>query len=496
MGTSTFNFGIRIIIVNISGLLILTGYFVITGYQNYISSSESSLLKELSGIARTLAIHIDGDKHEQLLNRYTELDDITTVEQDADYKSIYEQLAVVQRSNHVETEIYTMVVDSNAAFYFAVTSSNKPYFRHPYLDYPKALNDNYLIGAELPYYHVDNRGTWLSAFAPIKNTKGEVVAIVQVDKEFGNFLVNARKVMLKELVVSLIVFVFLTGMILYLIKKIINQDDTNKEALRKAYVTVESQHRNITDSINYAKNIQMSIVPDDSTIKDTFRDAFIFWKPKDVVSGDVPWLLKKNEHIYVAAVDCTGHGVPGAMMSFVGYLLLDEINAVQDCLPPGVILDRLNKSVVEKLNQNTEFGSQDGMDISLCKIDLAKKEIEFAGANRPLYYISNSELQLIKGNRKAIGGIDYKKREANFTTHKLSLQTDDSIYLFSDGLQDQFGGPGIKEKKYGPKRIRTIIEDNHSKNMDDMGEVFNSDFLNWKGDQEQIDDVLLLGIKF
>ena len=499
MSKSTKYFGVRLIVVTVLGLLILTGYFVITSYRSHISNEEEGLLRELSAIAATGSIQIDGDEHEKLMNTYREKDAITSIDQDPGYHKLYKQLKQIQELNQVESDIYTLVLETKGTdtmFYFGVSTGENPYYRHGYIRYPEELKTGYSQGGKLSYYLVDHYGTWLSSFAPIKNSKGEIVAVLHVDKRFDDFISDARGEAVTELIISLIVFVVLTVIMLYLIRKIILEDESNKIALKRAYQQVESQNKSITDSINYAQNIQRSIVPDELVFQESFREAFVFWRPKDIVSGDFPWLFKKKDHIYVAAIDCTGHGVPGAMMSFVGYILLDEINSVPECLPPGQVLDQLHKSVVDKLQKNTKFGSHDGMDVALCRINIPKKEVEFAGANRPLYYMQNNELKVIKGNRKPIGGRSYKREEESFTTHDLKLEADDSIFLFSDGLQDQFGGPEVREKKYSPRRIRAMIEENHGKSMTDIGKNFEADFDNWKGSRKQIDDVLLLGIKF
>jgi len=499
---SAKNLGIRLIITTILGLFILTGYFVSTGYSNYISNSEDGILRELSAIAVTTAFSIDGDRHEKLLNTYLKKDDITISDQDTLYKEVYEQLIQVKQLNNIGSDIYTLYrnnVTSNndkTSFYFGVTSGKIPYYRHPYTSYPEELKEHFERGAKIHAFE-DNHGTWLSAFAPIKNSKGDVVAVIQVDRKFDIFISEARSEALKELGISLIVFLLLTGIILYIIRQIILEDNDNKEALQKAYLKVEKQNKSITDSINYARTIQSSIVPNEITIQNSFKDAFMFYKAKDVVSGDFPWLFKKGNDIYIAAVDCTGHGVPGAMMSFIGYFLLNEINGHKESLKPSVILDKLHEGVVDTLKQNDiDSKSRDGMDVALCKIDLGKKEIQYAGAHRPLYYMNNNGLEEFKGDRKAIGGRVNPKKDKPFTNYTVNINEDEAIYFFSDGLPDQFGGDGIQQKKYSARRIRSTIEENHGKNMSTIKEIFSNDFNKWQGNTKQIDDVLMIGIQF
>jgi serine phosphatase RsbU (regulator of sigma subunit) len=195
-------------------------------------------------------------------------------------------------------------------------------------------------------------------------------------------------------------------------------------------------------------------------------------------------------------VDCTGHGVPGALLSFVGYFLLNSIVDHDLKLSASEICDRLHFGVRKTLKQEMEDAeARDGMDIAFCKINYKEKEVQFAGAHRPLYLLREGELIEYKGNRKAIGGIPHrKKEEENFTNYTINYKRGDKIFFFSDGLPDQLGGP--EDKKYSPKRIRELIAENNSLPIEKYSNLFASDFDKWKGEGKQIDDVLLIGIEF
>ena len=259
-------------------------------------------------------------------------------------------------------------------------------------------------------------------------------------------------------------------------------------------IIIQQTNKKITDSINYAKRIQNSIIPDNFIIRNFFPNSFIFYKPKDVVSGDFPWFFQRGDDLYFAAVDCTGHGVPGAMMSLIGYFLLNEITGQPEAYDPATILNKLHEGVRKTLRQDQEGAqARDGMDVGLAKINLKKMTVEYAGAHRPLYFVRDGELVQYKGTRKAIGGT-HSKRDKDFENHLIEVQPDDSIYYFSDGLPDQFGGP--RNLKYGPKRIRETVAENHNLDMQQMLELFSQDFEDWKGEKKQMDDVLLIGIKF
>ncbi|MDH5380329.1 MAG: PAS domain S-box protein, partial [Cyclobacteriaceae bacterium] len=272
---------------------------------------------------------------------------------------------------------------------------------------------------------------------------------------------------------------------------VVSHDITTR---KQQEIEIQHQNKKIADSINYAKRIQNAILPNNAVISRVLPNSFILYKPKDIVSGDFPWFAHVGNHIFMAAVDCTGHGVPGALLSLIGYFLLNEIVRSRKVLDPGTILDQLDEGVTSTLKQDqAENSAKDGMDIALCRLDLTTNEVVYAGAHRPLYIIQNGELVEIKGNKFAIGGGIYKN-QTNFTSHKLNLEAGDSIYFCSDGFPDQFGGPDIK--KYGPRRTRELIAENHSLHMKDACKVFDTKWTEWMGSEKQMDDVLLIGIKF
>lgn len=259
---------------------------------------------------------------------------------------------------------------------------------------------------------------------------------------------------------------------------------------------IQDKNRKIEDSINYAQRIQTSILPDNKVLHNTLSKSFIFYRPRDVVSGDFPWFFQKDDNVYIAAVDCTGHGVPGALLSFIGYFLLNNIVDHHGDPTASSIIDSLHYAVRRTLKQeDNEAEARDGMDIAFCKINYKKNELQFAGAHRPLYLLRNGELQEFKGDRKAIGGIPHRKKEENdFTNYVIQTKKGDKIFFFSDGLTDQLGGPEMK--KYSPSRVREIIVENKHLTMSEFNSFFVRDFEEWKGDNKQIDDVLLIGIEF
>lgn len=270
---------------------------------------------------------------------------------------------------------------------------------------------------------------------------------------------------------------------------LVSHDITDRKLIE---LEIQTKNKKITESINYAKRIQVAILPDNDTIRYVFPDSFILYKPRDVVSGDFPWFLQKDDDIYIAAVDCTGHGVPGALISLIGYFLLN--NVLKDFSDTGDILDLLDAAVTKTLRQDGgDSATRDGMDIALCRINKKKGQMQFSGAHRPLYYLSaNGELEELKGDKFPIGGGQYKNR-SNFATHTIDYQEGDSLLFCSDGFPDQFGGND--NRKFSPKRIRDILKDNGQRPMDEICEAYDTAFESWKGDGKQTDDVLMIGIR-
>ena len=271
---------------------------------------------------------------------------------------------------------------------------------------------------------------------------------------------------------------------------VVSHDITERKMIE---LEIQNKNKKITESINYAKRIQTAILPNSRVISRALPDSFILYKPRDVVSGDFPWFVQIKEEIFIAAVDCTGHGVPGALLSLIGYFLLNDIVRSRKITEPGKILDLLAEGVTTTLRQDEDSTTKDGMDIALCKINMATREVEYAGAHRPLYIMKSGAMEEVKGNKFPIGGGIFKN-QTNFTNTYVKLNEGDSIYFSSDGFPDQFGGP--EGRKFGPKRVRDIIERVHTSSMNEAVTIFDQEWEGWRGDHKQTDDVLLIGIKF
>ncbi len=271
-----------------------------------------------------------------------------------------------------------------------------------------------------------------------------------------------------------------------------------KERINKIKLEIERKHAEILDSVNYARRIQNAILPSVAEIKKDLPDSFVVFKPRDIVSGDFYWFSNRHGKTVLAAVDCTGHGVPGAFMSMIGNTLLSQIVNEKKILDPGAILSELDAAVDVALKQSKEGNeSRDGMDIALLVVDVAAGVLQYAGANRPLYRFAAvagvPELQEFKPDKMPIGGGDLFGNRKVFHTETIALQPGDGYYIFTDGYADQFGGD--KGKKLMTGKFKELLGSIALEPMHIQSATINSYFDNWKGDHDQVDDVLVLGIR-
>jgi ligand-binding sensor domain-containing protein/serine phosphatase RsbU (regulator of sigma subunit) len=273
-------------------------------------------------------------------------------------------------------------------------------------------------------------------------------------------------------------------------------DERTKEVMEQKE-EIENKNRDITDSINYAQRIQASILPPIKRLHDTFAGSFVFYQPRDIVSGDFYWYDRvwDNKFVIVCA-DSTGHGVPGAFMSMIGTTLIKDICSRPEVRSPSEILETLDKEIQDALNQNVEAEkSNDGMDIIVAEIDIGKRYLRVASAMRPLILYIDGQQVYVKGSRNSIGGrFDEDSDEKVFEDEGFQMSEGDIIYMFSDGYPDQFGGP--LGKKFKMVRLKNLLRDIHDKPMEEQYNYVKSNFMLWKEDLEQVDDVLFMGIKF
>ena len=272
-------------------------------------------------------------------------------------------------------------------------------------------------------------------------------------------------------------------------------DERTREVVQQKE-EIEVKNRDITDSLNYAQRIQASILPPIKKLHDAFTGSFVFYQPRDIVSGDFYWYEQVDENRFiVVCADSTGHGVPGAFMSMIGTTLIKDICLRDGITRPSQVLTTLDEEVREALNQNVETsGSNDGMDIIVAEVDMRTFKITISSAMRPVIIYSGSEQIYVKGSRSSIGGqLDDDRVEKDFIDQEFQLKKGDIVYMFSDGYPDQFGGP--LGRKFKMVRLKNLLRDIHDKPMDEQYNYIKSNFFLWKEDLEQVDDVLFMGIR-
>lgn len=262
-----------------------------------------------------------------------------------------------------------------------------------------------------------------------------------------------------------------------------------KSIIEDQKVIVEVKNKEILDSINYAKRLQDAILPSDNSVKQSLPESFILYQPKDIVAGDFYWFEQLEDLIFLAAADCTGHGVPGAMVSVVCSNALHRAVKEFNITDPGKILDKVRELVIETF-EKSESEVKDGMDISLCTLNKTTGELNWAGANNPLWIISNGELKEIKADKQPIG-VYYDIK--CFTTHTIQLDKREVIYLFTDGFVDQFGGDN--GKKFKSANFKKLLLSLENETMESQKRIISNVFERWKGDLEQIDDVCMIGVR-
>jgi len=273
-----------------------------------------------------------------------------------------------------------------------------------------------------------------------------------------------------------------------------NKLDERTVEVRAKSAEIEQKNKDITDSLNYAKHIQEAILPEDKKLKELFPGSFIFHQPRDIVSGDFYWFKRYEQKFLLACADATGHGVPGAFMSMIGSILLRDLSNMRNVDSPEKLLDKLDLEIRSLLKQRTDgVTSNDGMDITICEIDLESRKLRTASAMHSIFINRNGKLERVKGDRHSIGGTKLNGSPLHFSMQEYALEPGDKIYLFSDGFQDQFGG--MDGKKLKIKGAVDLIKSIMDRPMDEQSDLLRNKFRSWMNGFEQVDDVLFIALQ-
>ena len=319
----------------------------------------------------------------------------------------------------------------------------------------------------------------------------------RTDKQDTEMLASFESIRYSNIFLSVIAIVIGIIVTFYILRVVRLEEQkravvAERDAVQEQKDIIEEINEEIMASINYAKRIQTTILPSETTLNEQLGDHFVFYKPRDIVSGDFYWCINRADQdvVWLAAADCTGHGVPGAFVSFVCHKALNECVNDHHITDTAAVLDKATELVEGAFGAGVSENVKDGMDIALCKITLSDKKMEFAGAHNPAYVVRNGELSEYKGDRQPIGAYEYRNP---FNSHQIDLQENDMIYLASDGFLDQFGGP--KNKRYQSKKFKAFLASISDLKPAEQQTKLEAELTAWQGEEQQIDDVLVMGIR-
>lgn len=465
-------------------LLVLGVVVIAKSHRDARHSARSEALTRLGDATSLLASQINGDHVVLLLTKYPEQGLLIKHTQDAWYYVMHDQLRRTTERLALSHPLLIIASDSNQnTLRVVATADRQPMLGAPY------TGDGVAIGEALAKEQreiVQRDRDELMAFDVLRNGAGSVVGLVVGHITVSEAELPAKALLWQRIGIAALIFGLAALVLFGSVGRWLQREEAVHDELQK-------RHDHVADSIAYAAKIQRALVPAPEVYKALFDDSFVIDRPKDVVSGDFHWCHRVNDSIsYVAAADCTGHGLPGAMMAAIGCSLLTEVIPRNTHLDPAEMLALLNARLVTTLHQNGRTrGAGDGMDLALCRIDKERQEIVFAGANRPLYWLHHGRISVINGDRKGLGGA-YQEPERRYTVHRLAYDPGDRIYLFSDGYVDQFGGP--ERQRFMTTRLRQLLHDNQHLPMKEQAAVLESAFIEWQGREEQVDDVCMLAL--
>ena len=446
-------------------------------------SARQEALTRLGDATALVAAQLNGDHVTLLLEKYREPGLLIKHTQDAWYYVMHDHLRRTSERLGLEEPLVVLSVPPQGDPLIVATGAIDPRLRQPFDGDPRLL---LTAVAEQRMHFMDPARDAMIAYDAVRNGGGEITGLVLGRMARSEAEAVAMGALRQHILLATLLFALAALVLFGSVGRWLRRDE-------EAHHDLLLRHGRVTDSIAYAAKIQRHLVPDPGTYNQLFADAFVIDRPKDVVSGDFHWVHAVDEHTcFVAAADCTGHGLPGAMMAAIGCSLLNELVPNHATSDPAELLAMLNTRLVITLHQQGRSrGAGDGMDIALCHIDRHERTILFAGAHRPLYWLRGDKLTVINGDRRPIGGA-HQELERRYTVHRLAYAPGDRIYLFSDGYVDQFGGP--EGKRFMSGRLHALLSEHRHLDMASQRDLLERAFLEWKGAGEQVDDVCMLGL--
>jgi serine phosphatase RsbU (regulator of sigma subunit) len=320
-----------------------------------------------------------------------------------------------------------------------------------------------------------------------------ILAFVQVESVSDPGSFSYRFIIYCAIAVLIIYFLFLSQTRnLIKTRRLLREKEQALDQIEKQKSELELKDKDITDSLNYAKRIQEALLPSEEYFRKHFKDAFIFFKPKHIVSGDFYWIGEKGDKVFIVAADCTGHGVPGALMSMIGLEIIEKTINHDEISTPAKILAVLNKGLEKTFSREKNIGTiiRDGMDIGLCVVDRKRKRIEYSGAFFPLYLIRENTLIEMKDDKLIIG---MNPSDIPYKNYVMDIMDGDIFYLFSDGYVDQFGGSDNKKFMY--RRFRYLLMTIHNFPVNDQKAILEDNIRTWMNTNAQVDDIMVIGFR-
>ncbi len=376
----------------------------------------------------------------------------------------------------------------------SIDNYSQLYIIYYYLDdYKKAFNYAYkFINLKDSIYQTTNLASLTELQTKYETDKKEKeIQLLQLERKNAEAKSEADSIRRNLTLLSVSIIAVLIGIFSIVLYRRFKESNLQKTIIEKQKQLVDFKNKEIIDSINYAQTIQEALIPSEAELIKNTGNAFVIFKPKDIVSGDFYWQSTTKDYFFLAVADCTGHGVPGAFMSMMGISFLNEIVNEKEIFNTNEILTTLRERVINSLNKAEGKDKRDGMDMVVLRFDFKKNEVMFSGANNSIYHLSNNILNEIKGDKIPVGLYHDELKPYSFEKFKISKH--DRIFATTDGLPDQFGG--IKGKKFMYKKFETLLTESSNGNIASLKQKLNSEFENWKGNNEQIDDVTVVGIE-
>lgn len=472
-------------------IIALGVFFVVSNYYSQKEFIEKCTYAQLKPIAKMAASQVDVYRLKSLLEEYPNKDDIAFYDQNDNYLKLHYDLKHVYDLEEVKSPIYILVYDEKSdVFRYVVRSDRKVFYLHEYRNYPKLLKElmETKQGGTLPLYMSD-KGEWLSAIEPILDNQGTLIGIVEVDENDKVYFDKLRRTFVREFIFIAIGIILIALIMLPMVKKILREEKKQLEEITHQRDTIEEFSNEVQASVRYASELQGAMLPD-AISEEVFKNAVVVNQPRDIVSGDFRWYKETDKYCYVSVADCTGHGVPGAMLSMIGSTILNGYMSNSKDPTPAELLSELDKQFTSTINSNTTSGRPDGMDIAMMRMCKEHTEVLFAGALSDLHYLQDGEMHRIKGDRYPVGGGNFYRKEAGYVDHELDVHNASHFFLFSDGFQDQFGGE--KGKKLGRKRwveiLKSACDVPHTRRATEIEKRIRQ----YQGEHLQVDDRLLV----